>query len=112
MEHIIQEIRSLEERISKLRSELRKQKDGFIYLVRIRCYGSVTHDTYTNTYLVQEVCNEYYGDNGIVDVYTNNPNPGIHTYGDVHIMSLEELQKVSQDNVSMSQAIVNWIARK
>jgi len=112
MEQIIQEIRSLEERIFKLRSELRKHKDGFIYLVCIRCYGSVSHQTYTNTFLVQEICDQYHGDNGIVDVYTTNPNPGIDTYGEVHIMSLEELQNVSQKNISMSEAIVNWIARK
>jgi len=111
MEQIIQEIQSLEERISNLRSQLRKHDDGFLYLTCLRCYGSLTYETYTNKFLVQELCNEYYGDNGIVDVYTTNPNSGIQTYGDVNVMTLEEIQNISQEDISMSHAITNWITR-
>jgi hypothetical protein len=111
MEQLIQEIQSLEERLSNLRSQLRQHSDGFVYLTCLRCYGSLFYETYTNTFHVQELCDEYYGDNGFVDVYTTNPNHGISTYGDVHVMSLEDLQKISQNNISMSRAITNWIAR-
>lgn len=109
MEQLIQEIRTLEGRLSNLRSQLREHEDGFLYLTCLRCYGSLTYTTYTNKFVVQELCDEYYGDNGIVDVYTTNPNHNIHTYGSVHVMSLEELQNVSQDNISMSRAVMNWI---
>ena len=111
MEQLIQEIQSLEERLSNLRSQLSEHSDGFVYLTCLRCYGSVTYETYTNKFFVQELCDEYYGDNGIVDVYTTNANHGISTYGDVHVMSLEDLKKKSQNNISMSRAITNWIAR-
>jgi hypothetical protein len=110
MEQLIQEIQSLEEKIFKLRSQLREHKDGFFYLTCLRCYGSLNYKTYTNKFFVQELCDEYYGDNGIVDVYTTNPDHGICTYGDVHVMTLEEIQNLSQRNISMSQAVTNWIS--
>jgi len=111
MEQLIQEIQSLEERLSNLRSQLSEHSDGFVYLTCLRCYGSLTYETYTNKFFVQELCDEYYGDNGIVDVYTTNSNHGISTYGAVYTMSLEDLQEISQNNISMSRAITNWIAR-
>lgn len=109
MEQLIQEIQSLEERLSNLRSQLRQHNDGFVYLTCLRCYGSLTYQTYTNKFFVQELCDEYYGDNGIVDVYTTNPDSGISTYGSVYTMSLEAIQKMSQNDISMSRAITNWI---
>jgi hypothetical protein len=111
MEQLIQEIKSLEEKLSDLRSQLYEHNDGFVYLTCLRCYGSVNYQTYTNKFLVQELCDEYYGDNGIVDVYTTNPSHDISTYGDVHVMTLKDLKKKSQNNISMSRAITNWIAR-
>jgi hypothetical protein len=71
----------------------------------------LTYETYTNKFFVQELCNEYYGDNGIVDVYTTNPDHGISTYGAVYTMSLEDIQEMSKDDISMSRAITNWIVR-
>jgi hypothetical protein len=111
MEQLIQEIQSLEERIFNLRSQLREHKDGFFYLTCLRCYGSLNYKTYTNKFFVQELCDEYYGDNGIVDVYTTNPDHGISTYGAVYTMSLEDIQAMSKNDISMSRAITNWIVR-
>jgi hypothetical protein len=111
MEQIIQEIQSLEERISNLHSQLREHRDGFFYLTCLRCYGSVTYETYNNTFFVQKLCDGYNGDNGIVDVYTNNPSHSICNWsGDVIVMTLEEIQNISQDSINMSHAITNWIA--
>lgn len=111
MEQLLQEISLLENKLSSLRSKLRDFSDGYIYLTNLRCYGSRSWNTYTNTYLVQELCDQYNGDNGIVDVYTNNPSPSIidNYSGDVHVMTTKELKHMSQGNVSMSQAIVNRI---
>jgi hypothetical protein len=111
MEQLIQEIQSLEERLSNLRSQLRQHSDGFVYLTCLRCYGSLTYETYNNKFLAQELCDEYYGDNGIVDVYTTNPDHGISTYGAVYTMSLEDIQAMSKNDISMSRAITNWIVR-
>ena len=109
MEQLIQEIEALEAQLSNLRSQLYSMSDGHIYLTCLRCYGSLSWNTYTNPYPVQELCDEYYGDNGIVDVYTTNPNHNIHTYGDVNVMTLEEMKNLSQENISMSRAMTNWV---
>jgi len=111
METLINEYNLALERVNTLRNQLQQYSDGNIYVTCLRCYGSLSWETHTNEFTVQELCNEYYGDNGIVDVYTDNTNHSISTYGDVHVMTLEELQNMSKENISMSRAIVNWIAR-
>jgi len=98
MEQLIQEIHSLEEKLSNLRSQLYSISDGYIYLANLRCYGSSTWNTYTNSYSVQELCNEYNGDNGIVDVYTTNINHSIHTYGYVTVVTQDEIKNIPQRN--------------
>jgi len=107
MKNLIKRLRELEDELYEVKEEIRQTSDGFIYLTKLRCYGSITWDMHSNAFSVQELCNEYYGDNGIVDVYTNNLNHMISSYGEVVVMSKEELMNLSQENVSMSQAIVN-----
>jgi hypothetical protein len=109
VEQLIEEIRLTQKKLSDLRSQLHKQNDGFLYLTCLRCYGSLNYETYTNKFLVQELCNEYDGWNGIVDVYTTNPNHDIKSYGTVHVKSLKEIKNISKENISMSQAVCNWI---
>lgn len=108
---LIEEYRQAQAKVSELYKKLSETSDGFLYITKTRCYGSISWCDYANEYLVQELCDEYYGDNGIVDVYTNNPNHSIHTYGDVEVMSLEQLQELSKESISMSEAVCNWIAR-
>ena len=97
----------------RLRHELYNYPDGFIYITCLRCYGSVNYDTHVNRYPVLELCDEYCGDNGIVDIYTNNTNPNFDTYGSIKIMSSEEIKefitKSKVMNISKSKAILNWI---
>jgi hypothetical protein len=111
MEGLIKEYQLAQERVWKLRAELAKASDGFMYITSLRSYGSVRYEDHSNTFTVQEFCDEYNGDDGIVDVYTNNPDHGISTYGDVYVKTAEELDQMGKDNVSMSQAIANWMAR-
>jgi hypothetical protein len=111
MTELIQEYKNAQNHANTLLKKLKETSDGFIYLACVRCYGSVQWITYNNEFLTQELCDDYNGDNGIVDIYTNNPNNTINSYGDVEIKSLEELQLLSQDNISMSRAITNWIAK-
>lgn len=111
MKELIQEYKDAQNLVDEIRIRLNNASDGFIYLACIRCYGSIQWITFNNEFLTQELCDEYFGDNGIVDVYTNNPDTTIDSYGSVVYKSLEELQNMSKDNISMSRAITNWIAK-
>lgn len=111
MKELIQEYINAQNLVDEIRHRLNNASDGFIYLACIRCYGSIQWITFSNEFLTQELCDEYNGDNGIVDIYTNNPNNTINSYGDIEVKSIEELQDLSQDNISMSRAITNWIAK-
>jgi len=111
MQKLIQEYRDAQDHANTLLKKLKNASDGFIYLACVRCYGSIQWITYNNEFLTQELCEDYSGDNGIVDVYTNNPNNTINGYGDIEVKSLEELQNISKDNMSMSRAVTNWIAK-
>jgi len=56
-------------------------KDGNIYICIVRSFGSCYEEHFTNIYACQELCNNFNGDNGFVDVYTTNKNPDIWTSG-------------------------------
>lgn len=70
----------------KMRDEIdcriHNYKDGYFYLCNVRSYGRNWKENVHNTYTLQELCYRYDGDDGIVDVYSNNPNLGeIYNYG-------------------------------
>jgi hypothetical protein len=68
---------------SKASSIIRDFKDGYFYICDVRSYGRnwKVWDIY-NTHTLQELCYQYGGDDGIVDVYSNNPDlSGIDNYG-------------------------------
>ena len=96
---------------NKLYQEILDTSDGFIYMTCLRSYGSIRWKHHNNEFSVQDLCNEYYGDNGIVDVYTNNPNHKIDSYGSVLVKTYEEIVDMSKENISMSNAICNWMTR-
>ena len=108
---LVEQYEQAQKRVSELYSQICNHSDGYVYLSCLRCYGSLTWDNHVNQFTVQRLCDEYYGDNGIVDVYTNNPNHSISTYGDVRVMSLEEIENITQENISMGRAVTNWITR-
>jgi len=57
--------------------------DGYLYICNVRSYGSNRREHgIHNIYTLQELCHEYGGENGIVDVYSNNPDLSmIENYG-------------------------------
>jgi hypothetical protein len=110
IETLLEDYRLALERVNTLKDQLQQYSDGNIYVTCLRCYGSLTYEAHTNEFTVQELCDEYYGDNGIVDVYTDKSSHGINTYGTVHVMTLEEIQSMSKKNISMSRAVINWFA--
>jgi uncharacterized protein YdcH (DUF465 family) len=107
IQDLLDKMNKLQDELHEVRGQIREYSDGFVYLTKLRCYGSINWDIHYNCFSVQELCDEYYGDNGIVDVYTNNPNHSITSYGEVVVMTTEELKNLKKENVSMSEAIVN-----
>jgi hypothetical protein len=68
---------------SKSSGIIHDYKDGYFYICEVRSYGRnwKNSDIY-NTHTLQELCYQYGGDDGIVDVYSNNPDlSGIDNYG-------------------------------
>ena len=81
---------------SKSSGIIHDYKDGYFYICEVRSYGRnwKNSDIY-NTHTLQELCHQYYGDDGIVDVYSNNPDlSGIDNYGVLKfIPSVEDHKK-------------------
>jgi len=112
---------------SMIYHELWKELDGYKYITNLRSYGSNTYEQHFNYATVMLLCGEYYGDNGIVDVYTNNPlykkenykpydendeyYPNIiHTYGDITYLTEEQMSELNTRDVSMGMALGNLMA--
>jgi hypothetical protein len=68
--------------------------DGFFYICKVRSYGKNWTETKQNTHTTSELCNQYDGCDGIVTIYTNNPDCKIYSYGGVYyIKSQDDLKK-------------------
>ncbi len=69
-------------------------EDGFQYECKVRSYGRNWTEKLKNSHAVQDLCYEYDGENGIIDVYTNNPDLNIHNYGSTYYFpSMEEAER-------------------
>jgi hypothetical protein len=69
-------------------------EDGFRYECKVHSYGRSWTEKLTNSHAVQDLCYEYDGDNGIIHVYTNNPNLNIQNYGSTYYFpSMEEAER-------------------
>jgi hypothetical protein len=89
---------------NEIENRIYSYEDGYIYICRCRSYGRNWNENgIKNTYTLQELCDRYSGDDGIVDVYSTNPNlieikgeeyTGISNYGDVkYIKSVDDYEK-------------------
>jgi hypothetical protein len=77
-----------------LENKIRTYDDGFKYLCKVRSYGRNWTENYTNHKALQDRCWEMNGDDGIIDVYTNNPKLRIENYGAVYYFpSMEDAEK-------------------
>ena len=74
----VEELRELQNRIG---GYLQNREDGFIYICEVRSYGSKWKNTLTNELAVNDLCEDYNGQDGIVNVYTSNPDAKITNYG-------------------------------
>jgi hypothetical protein len=79
---------------NKIEYKINSYEDGYLYICSVRQFGSVWEERPSSLYGLKELCNEYNGDNGIVDVYSNNPNlefpeMEFYNYGDVMFIKSE-----------------------
>ena len=66
--------------------------------MNIRSFGFNTFILYGNEFIVQDVCDRYNGDNGIVDVYTNNLAHKIYTEGEVYTKGHSVVNKMALEH--------------
>lgn len=76
-------------------NRIENYSDGYVYLCNVRSYGRIWKEHVYNTHTLQELCYRYFGDDGIVDVYSTNPDLShIENYGDVmYIKSVDDYDK-------------------
>lgn len=77
---------------NRVDSMVQSYKDGYVYICKVRSYGRNWVENINNVYELQELCYRYDGQDGIVDVYSTNPDlTDIHNYGDLmYIESVED----------------------
>ncbi len=73
---------------------IRSYKDGYLYICKFRSYGRIWTEYPNNVVELEELCMRYDGQDGIVDVYTTNPNISFYNYGTLmYIESQEDYDK-------------------
>jgi len=66
-------------------------EDGYFYICEVRSYGRNWKERPKNIKAVEDLCYEYDGDHGIIDVYSNNPAlSSLYTYGNAYYVPSEE----------------------
>jgi hypothetical protein len=78
----------------EINRKINSYSDGYLYICSIRQFGSVSETKVRSIYSLRELCDEFNGENGIVDVYTNNPNlkypeMEFYNYGDIMLIESE-----------------------
>ncbi len=87
-EYTIEEVVSLR---NKCINHIYSHSDGYVYICEVRSYGRNWTEHPINSYMLQELCDRYDGQDGIVDVYSNNPNlKGIENYGVVNYIESKQ----------------------
>jgi hypothetical protein len=99
-------IEKLVEMRNELESRIQSYIDGYFYICEVRSYGRNWQDNNIhNTHTLQELCYQYYGEDGIVDVYSNNPYLEIDNYGSVMFVPTVEDYKKWVNHISLSNRI-------
>ena len=75
---------------NEIEDRLYHYTDGFLYLCKVRSYGRNWIQRPHNLYSLMELCARYDGEDGIVDVYTTNPDLNFYNYGDIYFIRSEE----------------------
>ena len=83
-------IEELVELKAQIDEHIHSYKDGYLYICRVHSYGRHWNVYIGNVYTLQELCHRYTGDEGIVDVYSTNPDLSIENYGTVMFIETQE----------------------
>ena len=85
-------IKELVELRNTISNMISSYDDGYLYICKVRSYGrNWTENHIKNVYELEELCDRYNGDDGIVDVYSNNPDLSrLDNYGEVCFIPTEE----------------------
>jgi hypothetical protein len=88
-------IEELVELKNNIVNRIENYSDGYVYLCNVRSYGRIWKEHVYNTHTLQELCYRYFGDDGVVDVYSTNPDLShIENYGDVkYIKSVDDYDR-------------------
>jgi hypothetical protein len=82
-------------------------KDDYLYICKVRSYGRNWTEHINNAFELQNLCDEYNGNNGIVDIYSTNPNLSVRNYGDTMYIVSENDLKQWQDYTYLKNHIPN-----
>jgi hypothetical protein len=78
--HTIEELVSMK---NEIECYINDYEDGFTYICKVRSYGSNWTERVTNSHSLQELSWKYAGQDGIIDIYSTNPDLShIDNYGD------------------------------
>jgi hypothetical protein len=72
MKELIKQLAESRNKTNELLEEIENYNDGYIYKLGTQIYGSFCGVEYTNSFSAKEHMDEYYGDNGIISLETNN----------------------------------------
>jgi hypothetical protein len=76
---------------NKIDGMIRSYKDGYLYICKVRSYGRNWTENVNNTFELEQLCYQYDGQDGIVDVYSTNPNlKDVHNYGNLMYIESKE----------------------
>jgi hypothetical protein len=76
---------------NKVENMVRSYEDGYLYICKVRSYGRNWTENVNNTFELEQLCYQYDGQDGIVDVYSTNPNlKDVHNYGNLMYIESKE----------------------
>ena len=83
---------------NKINNNLYNYEDGYLYICKVHSFGRHWDEYVSNAFTLEELCNRYNGDDGVLHVYSTNPNLGhIMNYGDLmYIESQDDYNKWSK----------------
>lgn len=85
----------------KINGMIWEYNDGHVYICKVRSYGRNWTERINNVSRLRDLCYDYDGENGIVDIYTTNTDLGenFYNYGSTKVIkSLEDYEKWNNYN--------------
>jgi hypothetical protein len=113
-------IEELVELRNKIENYIHFYEDGYVYICKVRSYGrNWTERSIKNKHSLQGLIYQYDGEDGIVDVYSTNPDlGGMYNYGELkYIESVEDYEKwynyeyLKNTIVSLESELDKWDKR-